>query len=150
MPSRLASRSTASVRLGWRLPVEERNLLWWMFTDPAARTILTDWETEAAAQLARYRASGARYPDDPSFCELTDRLHAASPEVRTWWPRHEIAPLSSGTKRLRHPALGQLDLHHVVLQVTDHPRPEARHLRSHPRRPSAYRGPARKAILSVP
>lgn len=117
-----ANRAARALWTDWpALPVEERNLLWWMFTDPAARTILIDWETEAAAQLARYRASGACYPDDPSFCELTDRLHAASPEVRTWWPRHEIAPLSSGTKRLRHPALGQLDLHHVVLQVADHP-----------------------------
>ncbi len=32
-------------------------------------------------------------PDDPSFHELTDRLHAASPEIRASWPRHEIAPL---------------------------------------------------------
>ncbi len=117
-----ANRAARALWTDWTaLPIEERNLLWWMFTNPAARTILIDWETEAAAQLARYRASAARHPDDPSFRELTDRLHAASPEARAWWSRHEIAPLSSGTKRLRHPILGQLELHHVVLQVADHP-----------------------------
>lgn len=117
-----ANRAARALWTDWTaLPLEERNLLWWMFTDPAARTILTDWETEAAAQLARYRASAARHPNDLSFHELTDRLHTASPEARAWWPRHEIAPLSSGTKRLRHPTLGELELHHVVLQVADHP-----------------------------
>jgi len=117
-----ANRAARALWTDWpALPVEERNLLWWMFTNPAARTILVDWETEASAQLARFRASAARHPDDPGFRELTDRLHAASPEARAWWSRHEIAPLSSGTKRLHHPTLGQLELHHVVLQVADHP-----------------------------
>jgi len=116
-----ANRAARALWTDWEaLPLEERNLLWWMFTNPAARTILIDWESEAAAQLARYRASAARHPDNPGFRELIDRLQAASPEARTWWPRHEIAPLSSGTKRLRHPTLGQLELHHIVLQVADH------------------------------
>ncbi len=96
-------------------------MLWWMFADPAARTILVDWEAEAAALLARYRAAVGRHPDDPAFEELTDRLHAASCEVRAWWPRHDIAHLSSGTKRLRHPDLGELEFQHVVLQVADDP-----------------------------
>ncbi len=52
---------------------------------------------------------------------LTERLKAVSPEVRRWWPRHDIGALSSGTKRLRHPILGELQLQHVVLQVADDP-----------------------------
>jgi len=117
-----ANRAARALWTDWEaLPLDERNLLWWMFTNPDARTILIDWETEAAAQLARYRASAARHPNDPGFRELIDHLQAASPEARAWWPRHEIAPLSSGTKRLRHPILGELELHHVVLQVADHP-----------------------------
>ncbi len=62
---------------GWRsarlwidwpaLPPEQRNMLWWMFTDPAARTVLVDWEAEAAALLARYRAAVGRHPDDPAL-----------------------------------------------------------------------------------
>lgn len=52
---------------------------------------------------------------------LLERLHAASPEVREWWPRHRVVSLSSGTKRLRHPALGEIELEHVVLQLADNP-----------------------------
>lgn len=52
---------------------------------------------------------------------MIGRLQDASPQVRAWWPRHDIVALSSGTKRLHHPLLGDLDLQHVVLQLADDP-----------------------------
>jgi MmyB-like transcription regulator ligand binding domain len=42
-------------------------------------------------------------------------------EVRSWWPRHDVAPVGGGTKHLHHPALGDVAFQHTVLQVTDHP-----------------------------
>ncbi|MFF3955105.1 helix-turn-helix transcriptional regulator [Streptomyces sp. NPDC001890] len=102
-------------------PPEARNRLWWMFTDPGARQMMVDWPAEASALLGRFRAAVARYPGDPGFSASLDRLHAASPEVRNWWPQHRIVPLSSGTKRLRHPELGEIELEHVVLQLADDP-----------------------------
>lgn len=49
------------------------------------------------------------------------RLRAASAEASAWWPRHDVVALSSGTKRLHHPVLGDLELEHVVLQLADDP-----------------------------
>lgn len=69
--------------------------------------------------LARLRAAAARHPDDPAFGDLVDRLQAASPEARAWWPRYEIAPIRSGTKRLRHPQLGELHVQVTVLHSAD-------------------------------
>ena len=71
--------------------------------------------------LARFRLAAARRLDDPAFVELVDKLHEHSPEARRWWPRHEVLPPASGTKRLRHPLLGEITLDHVVLQVADNP-----------------------------
>jgi transcriptional regulator with XRE-family HTH domain len=102
-------------------PPEERNMLWWAFTDPAARKVYVEWEREASAMLARFRAAAARRPDDPDFAELIDRLHRASPEARRWWARHDVLPISSGSKRLHHPALGEVTFEHIVLQVADNP-----------------------------
>jgi MmyB-like transcription regulator ligand binding domain len=79
------------------------------------------WKIEAAAMLARYRAAADRHLDDPGFLELTSRLRDASPEVREWWPRYEIAPLGWRTKRLGHPVLGDLALRPIVLRVADDP-----------------------------
>jgi transcriptional regulator with XRE-family HTH domain len=117
-----ANRAARALWADWgALPADERNMLWWTFMHPDARTILVEWESEAAAQLARFRAAAARHPGDPQFRCLIERLQAGSPEVRAWWPRHEVAPLSSGTKLIHHPGLGDMEFHHVVLQLADDP-----------------------------
>jgi len=117
-----ANRAARLLWTDWpAVPAGERNLLWWMLTAPDARTVFVEWEREAAAQLARFRSAAARHPGDPGFTGLIARLHAASAEMRAWWPRHEIAPLAGGAKRLRHPVLGEFELRHVVLQVADDP-----------------------------
>ncbi len=117
--------SNRAARLLWTdwpaLPPQDRNMLWWTFTNPAARSVLVDWEPEALAQLARFRAAADKHPDDPSFTALIERLRNASPEFRASWQRHEVAPLASGTKRLRHPVLGEMTLTHVVLTLADDP-----------------------------
>jgi transcriptional regulator with XRE-family HTH domain len=117
-----ANRAARALWTDWSLlPPQERNMLWWMFTAPVARTTLIQWEAEASALLARFRAAADRHPDEPEFAALIQRLQAASAEARAWWPRHDVVALSSGTKRLHHPLLGDLDLQYVVLQVADDP-----------------------------
>jgi MmyB-like transcription regulator ligand binding domain/Helix-turn-helix domain len=114
-----SNRSARTLWTDWTLlPDDERNIIWWTFTQPAARTVLGDWHSEAAALLGRLRAA-ARHPDDPRFDELIARLHAASPEARAWWPRHHIAPIGSGTKLIRHQQLGELRLDVTVLYSAD-------------------------------
>ena len=117
-----ANRAARAVFTDWMArPPEDRNLLWWTFTDPEARKVFVDWEHEAAATLARFRAAAARRPGDPEFAELIERLQRASPEVRSWWPRHDVLPVAGGVKRLHHPAVGDVTFQHVVLQVADRP-----------------------------
>jgi transcriptional regulator with XRE-family HTH domain len=117
-----ANRAARALFADWRSRrPDDRNLLWWMFTDPAARKVYVDWVQEASAMLARFRAAAARRPGDPDFTGLIDRLHQASPEVRNWWPRHDVLPVASGTKQLHHPALGDVTFEHTVLQVAEHP-----------------------------
>jgi transcriptional regulator with XRE-family HTH domain len=117
-----ANRAARELWADWpSLPRAERNIVWWTFMDPRARSILIEWESEASAQLARFRAAAARHSGDPDFAELIERLQAGSPEVRAWWPRHDVAPLSSGSKRIRHPVLGDFTFQHVVLQLADDP-----------------------------
>ena len=102
-------------------PAGERNLVHWMFTAPRAREVYLDWESEARAMLGRFRLAAARHPADPDFQALIDALHRDSDRVREWWPAHDVRPVGSGTKKLRHPRLGPLDYSHVVLQVADSP-----------------------------
>lgn len=97
----------------------ERNQLLFVFTDPDSRQVYVDWEREAHALLAGFRAAAARHRNDQRFAELIEKLHAHSSEVREWWPRHEVTAATSGVKRLRHPALGEVTLRPVVLESVD-------------------------------
>jgi len=102
-------------------PPEQRNILWWTFLDPAARQVVVDWEEVARAELARFRAASARHTGDPEFGALIASLREGSAEARQWWAEHDVLPLSSGVRQIRHPALGVVEFHHVVLQVADDP-----------------------------
>jgi transcriptional regulator with XRE-family HTH domain len=99
----------------------ERNLVRWMFTTDQARKVYLEWEPEARAMLGRFRLSAARHPDDPDVQTLIAELQRDSEHIRDWWPRHDVAPIESGIKKLRHPRLGPIEYAHAVLQVADHP-----------------------------
>ena len=77
--------------------------------------------SSSSPRLSSYARWGAYAFRIPEFADLIDGLRGASPEVQEWWPRHEILPLESGTKRLRHPTFGDFTFRHVVLLVEEHP-----------------------------
>ena len=117
-----SNRAARALWTDWpALPERDRNLLLWMFAAPQAREVFVEWEEEAAAQLGRFRTAATSHLTDPGFAELIDRLLATGPEARAFWKRHDIVPLGGGRKRLRHPELGEMTLHHMVLQVAENP-----------------------------
>jgi transcriptional regulator with XRE-family HTH domain len=103
------------------LPPDQRNLVRWMFTTDRAREVYADWESEAKTMLGRFRLAAARYRGDPEFETLIAELQSESERVQQWWPRHDVAAIGSGSKKLYHSTLGLIDYSHVVLQVADSP-----------------------------
>jgi transcriptional regulator with XRE-family HTH domain len=103
------------------VPVQRRNLLWWLFADPTWDRSSPAWEETAKHTLGRFRAQHARRPDDPSFAALIAELSSASREFRAWWPRHEVVTEQAGTKTIEHAELGMLRLHHLQSTPTSDP-----------------------------
>lgn len=97
-----------------------RNLLWWMFTEPGPPT-RGGWEETGRQVLGRFRAAHARNYGDPAFDLLITALAETSERFRELWPRHEVLDAQVGTKRIDHPALGPLRLHHLQSIPTSHP-----------------------------
>ncbi|GAB3352437.1 helix-turn-helix transcriptional regulator [Amycolatopsis echigonensis] len=97
------------------------NVVRWMFTEPAAREVLVDWEQEARNILARLRAIAGRHPGHPRVTRLVAELTEASPEVREWWPHYEIQFSHAGHKRFRHPRLGVVTATHAAFHVAERP-----------------------------
>ena len=71
------------------IPIEDRNLLWLLFTHPQWRAAVVDWE-DVDRVVAEYRAAMAEHLDDPAWKTLVTRLHRASPEFGAVWERHDV------------------------------------------------------------
>ncbi|MET8982658.1 helix-turn-helix domain-containing protein [Streptomyces sp. NPDC004539] len=81
-----------------------------LFTDPALRARYMDWEEVALLAIAQLRMASARYPGDPKFRALVEELSAVDEEFRKLWTEHHVDTRILGTKRLRHPVVGELTL----------------------------------------
>ncbi|MEU7477902.1 helix-turn-helix transcriptional regulator [Lentzea sp. NPDC042327] len=115
------SHNAAAAELFVNLKADKPNFARWTFTDPLAREVVLDWEQEARGLLARLRTLAGRHPADERFTRLVAELHEASPEVRSWWPHHEVQDQGSGRKRLRHPDLGPLDYAYTAFHLAGQP-----------------------------
>ncbi|MFI1034491.1 helix-turn-helix domain-containing protein [Streptomyces sp. NPDC020951] len=93
-----------------RIPERKRNYARLLFTDPAFRELCLDWRTNARTCVAHLRLEAARHPDDPELAALVGELSVADPDFRQWWAGRQMTGLQMGTKRLRHPVVGDLTL----------------------------------------
>jgi transcriptional regulator with XRE-family HTH domain len=99
------------------IPIEERNILWLVFTNPEMKAAIVDREDTVGRLVAEYRGAMAEHLDDPAWKTLVDRLHRASPEFAAVWERHDVQGVESRTKRARHPTAGLLKLDYTNLWV---------------------------------
>ncbi len=98
-----------------KMALKERNILRFVFTHPAQRQRLVNWEEEAQSVLALFRASCDRFVRESWFKDLVADLHQISPEFREWWPRHDIRAVHGKYKEIEHPLVGRLLFHPIVL-----------------------------------
>jgi len=77
------------------------------FTDPHWRTLIADWEQEAARHVAMYRAAMTVHLDDPAWTALPARLAQLSPDFARFWASSDVA--------------GPLTLHSTSLLMADDP-----------------------------
>ena len=90
------------------LPIEDRNCMWLLFTDPRWRKVVVDWDDAAARMVANLRRLMADHVGDATWKSFVARLRAASPEFTELWARHEVRSIENKSKRFRHRELGLL------------------------------------------
>jgi transcriptional regulator with XRE-family HTH domain len=103
------------------LPARRRNYARFVFLDENARDLHAEWAKVAAETVAVLRLAAGRYPDDPELSALVGELSVKSPEFRRWWADHQVVARTTGTKRYRHPLVGDLTLTYQALQIPDDP-----------------------------
>jgi transcriptional regulator with XRE-family HTH domain len=98
-------------------PGQRPNLTRMLFLDQHTRELYRDWSDEAALAVASLRFIAAGYPDDRRLAELVGGLSLNSPAFAALWAKHTVRLCTSGTKRLHHPEIGDLDLNYLALHL---------------------------------
>lgn len=97
------------------------NFARFQFLDPAAHEFYPDWELFAGMCVAVMRAEAGRDPHDKGMQDLVGELSTRSELFRTLWAAHDVRTHGSGTKRFRHPVVGELTLVYEELAITAQP-----------------------------
>nr|WSX78906.1 helix-turn-helix transcriptional regulator [Streptomyces sp. NBC_00899] len=91
------------------------NLARALFLPTPVRAMQLDWARVARETVGNLRANLARHPDDRRLRELIAELRSASADFTTWWDDHTVRERDHGTKRVRHPAVGELTVNYDAL-----------------------------------
>ena len=77
-----------------------------------------EWERVAKDLVAHLRSEAGRNPYDRGLFDLVGELSMRSSEFRIWWAAHNVRYHQTGTKRLRHPVVGELELSYEVMELS--------------------------------
>lgn len=104
-----------------QLEGDDRNLLWVIFAEPSARSLVADWPQQARQILAEFRAGTAELRTDAKVRSLVERLLVASAEFADWWPQLDVSQFQTRIRRYRHPWAGELAFEYQQLTPSEWP-----------------------------
>jgi transcriptional regulator with XRE-family HTH domain len=108
-----------------RIPAEDRNMIWLVFTNEQMRATLADLDHTLRMMTAKFRASMTAGLGDAAWKALLNRLQAESAEFRELWDRHEVTAPTTARKHYIHPELG--DLHVLATNLWQQPNSDSAH-----------------------
>jgi transcriptional regulator with XRE-family HTH domain len=119
----LAWNSAAARLFGFELlAADQRNILLFVMTNPASRTLFgATWAIEAKRMVSLFRADYDVWAGDPSFEQLIDQCQVGCPQFKDWWQSHDVGAPASGTKHLHHPVDGDHQYAYSTFHATDDP-----------------------------
>jgi transcriptional regulator with XRE-family HTH domain len=94
------------------------NFARYVFLHPHAADFYRDWSDATEQLVALLRSEAGRAPYDRSLTDLIGELSVGSSDFRELWAAHDVRDHETGSKRIHHPIVGDLDLTYEALDVT--------------------------------
>ena len=114
----------AANQLGYALyspyltPGRPANTARFVFLDPRSEDFYDDWEHIATEVVAILRSEAGRNPYDRDLTNLIGELSTQSEPFRAKWAAHNVRFHDTGTKRLHHPIVGDLELTYEAMELS--------------------------------
>ena len=114
----------AANQLGYALyssyltPGRTANTARFVFLDPRSEGFYHDWDHVADEVVAILRSEAGRNPYDRDLTNLIGELSTQSELFRAKWAAHNVRFHDTGTKRLHHPVVGDLELTYEAMELS--------------------------------
>ena len=105
----------------WLVAGRERNLLRFIFLDPAAPRLIPDWAERARRVTAEFRADFGRSANDPRARALVDGLRSESRFFASVWEAQDVLDREGGARSFVHPADGPVSYRQLTFSPADRP-----------------------------
>ena len=102
---------------GWPERDANPNLLRYIFLDPAARSLVVDWEERASRVVAEFRADVGSHAGDEGVRAVIQELQQESPVFAHWWTRHTVVDRKGGVRDFQHPREGRLSYQQITFRL---------------------------------
>jgi transcriptional regulator with XRE-family HTH domain len=106
---------------GWLDTPDERNLLRFVFLNPAARSLICHWEERARRLVAEFRAASSAHFDEPAQRALVASLQQESRDFARFWDEQAVLGREGGERTFNHPLDGFLRYEQVTFNVANQP-----------------------------
>lgn len=93
-----------------QIPPRDRYFLRLLVLDPEMRELYADWEGVTRLAISQVRMHNTRNPHDAALTRVVGELSLRDEDFKRWWASHDVAVRDSGSKHLRHPVVGNLQL----------------------------------------
>jgi transcriptional regulator with XRE-family HTH domain len=107
--------------VGWLDTPGDRNLLRFIFLEPAARSLICDYENRARRVVAEFRADVSAHLNDPAVRLLLEDLTRQSADFRRFWTEHWVLGREGGERTFDHPDQGFLRYEQVTFTLAGRP-----------------------------
>jgi hypothetical protein len=99
-------------------PRRPANAARFLFLDTRAQDFFVEWDRVANEVVAMLRSEAGRDLYDRALSDLVGELSTQSEAFRTKWAAHNVRFHDTGTKRLHHPVVGDLELTYEALELS--------------------------------
>jgi len=106
---------------GWLDRPGDRNMLRYIFLDPAARRLVSDWSIRARRVVAEFRAECGLRLAEPGPAALVAELAARSPDFARFWTDQQVLGREGGERHFNHDAEGPLRFEQLSFSVAARP-----------------------------
>lgn len=97
------------------------NFARYLFLDPRSTGFYLDWDESAEQLVALLRIETGRSPYDRELSDLIGELTTRSDVFRRLWAEHDVREHRTGTKRIHHQVVGDIEMDYQALDVSDEP-----------------------------